>query len=48
VSDRAGLTAALTAGGVAMLAAALPLKLGLVAAAIAGVLGGLAVEWRRQ
>jgi 4-azaleucine resistance transporter AzlC len=48
VSDRAGLTAALTAGGVAILAAALPLKLGLVAAAIAGVLGGLAVEWRRQ
>jgi hypothetical protein len=40
--------AALTAGGVAMLAAGLPLKLGLVAAALAGILGGLTVEWRRQ
>ena len=48
MKDRADVAAALTAGGVAMLAAGLPLKLGLVAAALAGILGGLTVEWRRQ
>jgi len=48
MKDRADVAAALTAGGVAMLAAGLPLKLGLVAAALAGILGGVAVEWRRR
>jgi 4-azaleucine resistance transporter AzlC len=48
MKDRADVVAALTAGGVALLAAGLPLKLGLVAAALAGILGGLAVEGRRQ
>jgi len=48
MKDRADVAAALTAGGAAMLAAGLPLKLGLIAAALAGILGGLTVEWRRQ
>jgi 4-azaleucine resistance transporter AzlC len=47
IKDRADVAAALTAGGAAMLVAGLPLKLGLVGAALAGVLGGLAAEWRR-
>jgi 4-azaleucine resistance transporter AzlC len=44
IKDRMTATAALTAGGTAVLAAAMPLNLGLIAAALVGVLGGLVVE----
>lgn len=41
IKDRAALAAALTAGVVAVLAYGLPYKLGLIAAALAGILAGL-------
>jgi predicted branched-subunit amino acid permease len=44
IKDRATTVAALLAGVVAVFAAALPLNLGLITAALAGVLGGLLVE----
>jgi 4-azaleucine resistance transporter AzlC len=44
IQDRAGVAAALTAGLVAVLAYGLPLKLGLILAAIAGILAGLWIE----
>ncbi len=44
VKDRATTAAALSAGGTALFAAALPLNLGLIAAALIGVLGGLVAE----
>jgi 4-azaleucine resistance transporter AzlC len=46
--DRAGIVAALVGGGAAVLAAHLPLKLGLVAAILIGVAAGLTVERRPQ
>jgi predicted branched-subunit amino acid permease len=47
LKDRPGAAAAITAGLVALLAADLPYKLGLVAAALAGIGMGLLVESRR-
>jgi 4-azaleucine resistance transporter AzlC len=44
LTDRAGVAAALSAGVVAVAAAALPLRLGLIAAAVTGIVMGLAVE----
>jgi 4-azaleucine resistance transporter AzlC len=44
IKDRTTGAAALAAGVVALFAAALPLNLGLIAAALVGVLGGLVVE----
>jgi predicted branched-subunit amino acid permease len=44
VKDRTTGAAALTAGVAAIFAAALPLNLGLIGAALVGVLGGLAME----
>ena len=44
IKDRATTAAALSAGVVAVFAAALPLNLGLITASLAGVLGGLLVE----
>lgn len=44
--DRAGIVAALVGGGMAVAAAHLPLKLGLVAAILVGIAAGLAVERR--
>jgi predicted branched-subunit amino acid permease len=44
VKDRTTGAAALTAGVAAVFAAALPLNLGLIGAALVGVLGGLAME----
>ncbi len=45
--DRAGVAAALTAGLVALLALGLPFKLGLIAAAAAGIAAGLFAESHR-
>jgi 4-azaleucine resistance transporter AzlC len=45
LKDRAGLAAAVTAGVVVILGGGMPLKLGLVTAALAGILGGVVVEW---
>jgi predicted branched-subunit amino acid permease len=44
IKDRMTATAALSAGATAVLAAAMPLNLGLITAALAGVLGGLVAE----
>jgi 4-azaleucine resistance transporter AzlC len=44
VKDRATVAAAISAGGAAVFAAAAPLNLGLIAAALVGVLGGLVAE----
>jgi 4-azaleucine resistance transporter AzlC len=44
LKDRAGVAAALTAGVVAVLAYGLPLKLGLILAALVGILVGLWIE----
>ncbi len=44
LADRAAVLAALVGGAAAVLLAGLPLKLGLVAAALAGILAGMAVE----
>ncbi|MCI0394590.1 MAG: AzlC family ABC transporter permease [Chloroflexi bacterium] len=44
LKDRASVAAALTGGVVSLLAAGLPFKLGLVLAALAGILAGLLVE----
>ncbi len=44
LKDRAGWVAALVGGTVAVLAAGLPFKLGLIVAALIGILAGLAVE----
>ena len=44
LTDRPSMAAALSAGVVAVLAAGWPYRLGLVAAAIGGILVGLAVE----
>lgn len=44
--DRGGITAALVAGAVAVLALGLPFKLGLIAAAAAGIAAGLFAEAR--
>jgi predicted branched-subunit amino acid permease len=46
LKDRASLAAALAAGGTAVLAFNMPYKLGLMAAALAGILVGLLVEGR--
>lgn len=48
ITDRASVAAALAAGLTAVLAAGLPYKLGLVAAALAGILVGLIVETRSR
>jgi branched chain amino acid efflux pump len=47
LKDRGGLAAALTAGVVAVLAFALPFKLGLVIASLVGIAAGLLVEGRK-
>jgi 4-azaleucine resistance transporter AzlC len=47
LKDRAATAAALAAGLTALLAAGLPYNLGLMAAALAGIVTGLAVEGRR-
>lgn len=47
LKDRASLAAALAAGVTALLAFALPYKLGLVAAALVGIAAGLLVEGKR-
>jgi len=47
LKDRAGVAAALTAGMVALAGAGLPYKLGLLIAAISGILAGLWVESRQ-
>ena len=44
IRDRMTATAALSAGGAALFAAALPLNLGLITAALVGILGGLVAE----
>src|SRR5215210_5350215 len=44
IKDRATTAAALSAGGTAVLAASMPLNLGLITAALVGVLGGLVAE----
>lgn len=44
LKDRAGVAAALVGGCVALLAFSLPYKLGIIAAALAGILAGLLVE----
>ena len=44
LKDRAGVASALSAGVVAVLAVALPLKLGLIVAALTGIGVGMAVE----
>ncbi len=44
IKDRTTVTVALSAGGTAVFAAAMPLNLGLIAAALVGVLGGLVAE----
>ena len=44
LKDRAGMAAALVGGTVAVLAADLPFKLGLMLAALIGILAGLGVE----
>jgi 4-azaleucine resistance transporter AzlC len=44
LTDRAGVAAALVAGGTAIIAASLPHNLGLIVASLAGMLVGLAVE----
>lgn len=44
LKDKASVASALSAGAVALLAAALPLKLGLMAAALTGIVVGLVVE----
>ncbi|MDR7419589.1 MAG: AzlC family ABC transporter permease [Armatimonadota bacterium] len=46
LSDAAGVTAAVTAGAVAVLGLGLPLKLGLVAAALSGIAAGMMAEAR--
>jgi 4-azaleucine resistance transporter AzlC len=48
LKDRAAVAAALTAGVVAVAAGGLPFKLGLVAAALAGILVGVGVEWAQK
>jgi 4-azaleucine resistance transporter AzlC len=47
LKDRAGTTAALVGGIVALLAFSLPYKLGILAAALAGILAGLLVEGKK-
>jgi branched chain amino acid efflux pump len=44
IKDRTTAAAALSAGVAAVFAAALPLNLGLISAALVGVLGGLVAE----
>ena len=44
LKDRAGVASALSAGLVAVLASGLPLKLGLIVAALTGIVVGVAVE----
>ena len=46
IADKATIAAALVGGGVAVLLAGLPLKLGLIAAALAGILAGMAIDLR--
>jgi len=46
LKDRAGVAAAISAGVVALLANAMPYKLGLIVAALSGVLAGLLIEPR--
>jgi predicted branched-subunit amino acid permease len=48
LKDRAGTACALFAGAIGLLAAGLPLKTGLLAAALIGILTGLGVEGRRR
>ena len=45
LKDRASVAAAVTAGIMSIVGGDLPLKLGLVAAALVGIAGGVAVEW---
>lgn len=48
IADRATLAASATAGTVAVAAVALPMRLGLIVAALAGIVAGVGVErWRR-
>ena len=44
IKDRMTAAAAISAGGTAVFAAAMPLNLGLITAALVGVLGGLLAE----
>jgi predicted branched-subunit amino acid permease len=48
LKDRAGVSAALTAGAVGLLALGLPYKIGLLMAALIGILSGLLVEGRSK
>lgn len=48
IKDRANATAAFSGGVAAVFAAALPLNLGLITAALAGVLAGLLAERRKK
>jgi 4-azaleucine resistance transporter AzlC len=48
IKDRAGLAAALVAGLIGLLAASLPYKTGLLAAALIGIVTGLVVERRQK
>lgn len=46
VKDRAGVAAALVAAGTVVFASELPLKLGLLVAALAGITAGMLVDWK--
>jgi 4-azaleucine resistance transporter AzlC len=48
IRDRAGAAAAVVAGVIGLLAAGLPLKTGLLAAALTGILAGVLAEGRRR
>jgi 4-azaleucine resistance transporter AzlC len=48
LKDRASVVAAVTAGVAVILGGGLPLKLGLVAAALAGIFSGVVVEWAQK
>lgn len=48
LKDRASVVAAVTAGVAVMLGGGLPLKLGLVTAALVGIGGGVVVEWAQK
>jgi 4-azaleucine resistance transporter AzlC len=48
LKDRASLVAAVTAGVAVILGGGLPLKLGLVVAALTGIISGVVVEWAQK
>jgi 4-azaleucine resistance transporter AzlC len=48
LKDRASVAAAVTAGVMSIVGGGLPLKLGLVAAALVGIGGGVVVEWAHK